>query len=442
MRSGSKFNSFIDFLREEFFQKKVLILGFGKEGQSSFRLLSKNLPEVSLLIADGNDTLFDLPILKNVNSKTLFFGDEYLKAIQQADIVIKSPGVKLNSLADSRQKQLTSQSDLFLRFYRSQVVGVTGTKGKSTTVSLIHHILAKAGKQSILLGNIGLPCFDKVSEIDDKTVIVFEFSAHQLEFVTASPHIAVMLTVFPEHLDYFESFEAYQNAKTNIFKYQTHRDILIAHKSFKQSSVKISSKCFYFGSEKNNVAGNFEIPLLGKHNIQNIEAALLTVEQLNIPRGEAINSLKDFKSLPHRLEFVGNVKKIDFYNDSISTIPESAIAAVEALKRVDTLILGGFDRGLDYTGLVSFLNSSAISNFIFLGKAGMKIKNQLEILSGKGTNLYKVESLEDAFPIIVKKTKPGFICLLSPAASSYDQFHNFEHRGDTFRNLVNKLMTD
>jgi UDP-N-acetylmuramoylalanine--D-glutamate ligase len=441
MQPGNKLDSFVSFLREAFFQKTVLILGFGKEGQSTFRLLSKYLPEVNLLIADGNEKLTDLPILNDRNSSTLFFGDGYLDAIQQAEIVIKSPGVKLSASAESGQKHFTSQSDLFLKFYKGQVIGVTGTKGKSTTVSLIQHILTKAGKKSILLGNIGLPCFDKVPEIDETSIVVFEFSAHQLEFVTVSPHIAVLLNIFPEHLDYFNGVEAYRSAKMNIFKFQTEQDVLIVHQSLKHSLGKIKPKCLFFDAELKGLGGKLEIPLMGSHNVQNVVAAVMAAQQFGVTQREALKSLKDFKSLPHRLEFVGNFRGIDFYNDSISTIPESAIAAVKALKRVDTLILGGFDRGLDYSKLVSFLADSAISNYIFLGKAGEKIKKQMEQCKNNSVKLVSVTSLEDAFPVIVNNTKPGFVCLLSPAASSYDQFHNFEHRGDTYKSLAKSLIT-
>lgn len=438
MHSESKLSLFVKFLKKEFFQKKILILGFGKEGRSSYNLLKKYLPETELIIADKNQSLQNHPLLTEEVSEKLFFGEEYLSAIGYSHIILKSPGIKIPEGLVPASQQLTSQTDLFMRFYKNQVIGVTGTKGKSTTASLINHIINGVGKKSILLGNIGTPCFDMAHEIENHNV-VFELSAHQLEFVTVSPHIAVLLNIFPEHLDYFSSFNEYKTAKENIFRFQTLGDILIAHESLKKETQSGNATCFYFGHISKDDEKDLNIPLLGRHNYQNVQAAVLVAEQLGISRKDAIFSLSDFQSLPHRLEYIGRFRDVDFYNDSISTIPESAKAAVEALDRVDTIILGGFDRGLDYTQLISFLTDSKVRNFIFLGRAGERMRLQLEKTNKKNVQLFTIKTLEDALPVIIKHTKSGHICLLSPAASSYDQFHNFEHRGDLFKKMVSSL---
>jgi len=437
MHPENKFDHFITFLKNEFYQKKILILGFGKEGRSSYSLLKEYLPETELIIADKNQSLQSLPLLMEENPENLFFGEDYFSAIKHAKVILKSPGIKVPEGFVSASQQLTSQTDLFMRFYKNQVIGVTGTKGKSTTATLINHIFQRVGKKSVLLGNIGTPCFEMAHKIESD-IVVFELSAHQLEFVTVSPHIAVLLNVFPEHLDYFDSFIEYKNSKENIFRFQTSDDILITHESLRNETQGVMAKSFYFGHES-IIYEDLKIPLVGKHNYLNVQAAILVAEQFGISKKDALFSLTDFQSLPHRLEYLGRFRDIDFYNDSISTIPESAKAAVEALNRVDTIILGGFDRGLDYTQLILFLSGSNVSNFIFLGKAGDRMRTLLEKTRKNNSQLFTIRNLEDALPIIIKYTKSGHICLLSPAASSYDQFHNFEHRGDLFKKLIHSL---
>ena len=446
MHSTTKADSFINFLRDKFSGKKVLILGFGKEGQSSFSLFKRHLPDIQLVIADRNPGINELPILLDTEDVNIFSGEDYLDAVAEADEVIKSPGVKIPEEVLQGKQHIYSQTDLFIHFYREQIIGVTGTKGKSTTATLIYHILNKVGKNVLLLGNIGVPAFEKVEQITNDDLIVFELSAHQLESATASPHIAVLLNIFPEHLDYFKDFEAYKRAKENIFRYQTNEDFLILLEAFNSPTGSLKPTAFSFDDEKNvrrikdHIKENQQkIPLAGVHNQLNISAAILVAELVGISVSESLSSLQDFQSLPHRLEYVGKIQDIHFYNDSISTVPESAIAAVSTFENVDTIILGGYDRGLDYAGLVDFLMTSNISNFIFLGKAGKVMLDLFNQKKEEDFRLIQVASLEEAFPFIFKHTKPGAICLLSPAASSYDQFHNFEHRGDTFRELAKNL---
>jgi UDP-N-acetylmuramoylalanine--D-glutamate ligase len=323
-----------------------------------------------------------------------------------------------------------------LKCYASQVVGVTGTKGKSTTVSLITHFLKAVGKKTLLIGNIGVPAFDMIDAIEKDTIIVYELSAHQLEYLHRSPHIAVLLNVFPEHLDYFYSYNNYCKAKFNIYKFQNKEDCLIANESLiskipdrKHRFIEVSHDTYDLKIKKS--------PLMGDHNIININAALLAANEVGVSINDAINSLDSFMSLPHRLENIGEFRGITFINDSISTVPESTIAAVKAFGNIDTLILGGYDRRLDYSQLIEFLETSNIRNFIFLGMAGDRM---FDIFGTDTTKrLFKANSIESAFKIIVQNTAKGSICLLSPAAASYDQFHNFEHRGDTFKALAVRL---
>jgi len=428
---------------------EILILGFGKEGQSTYKLIRRYYPEIQLYIADKNESIKDLELIKGDKNLVFNLGTTYQSQLNHFPIIIKSPGVQFDKKIN--HNHLYSQTDLFLDFFRDRTIGVTGTKGKSTTSSLIHHLLINTGKKSKLLGNIGVPPFNMIDEAEDDTIIVFEMSAHQLEYVNHSPHIGALLNIFPEHLDYFKSFKEYQKAKYNIFRFQKNTDYAITQNTF---SDKVNSHSLLFGPKNSDQLSVFyednelvfplanhrylietnQLALRGRHNVLNIMAAMLAVSCVGVDYNESFKYLKSFKPLLHRLEFVGSFDGIDFYNDSISTVPESTTAAVQTLNPVKTLILGGFDRGLDYTDLVKFLNESEVEHFLFLGKAGDAMFNIFQ-RNHSMKNLVKVKTVQEAVNYAMQHTGQG-TCLLSPAAASYDQFHNFEHRGDTYKKAI------
>jgi UDP-N-acetylmuramoylalanine--D-glutamate ligase len=428
---------------------KIVILGFGKEGQSTYQLLRHCYSELRIHIADKSEKIKDLEIIAGDSNLVLHLGENYQAALERFPIIFKSPGVKFNvSLFPSNQ--LYSQADLFLEFFRDQTIGITGTKGKSTTSSLIYHLLEKSGRNAVLLGNIGIPPFEMLHKIHAQTTIVYEISAHQLEYVHHSPHIGVLLNIFPEHLDHFDGLGDYKEAKYHIFRFQKPGDIAIMHEEFpvasegsklvfgnkdqNSSDAFYSSGTFVFSSNDQQLKADDEIPLKGDHNMLNIMAAMLAVSGAGIDFNTSFLHLNSFRPLPHRLEFVGSFKGVEFYNDSISTVPESTIAAVKTLQDVKTIILGGYDRGIDYNALVAFLDESEIENFLFLGKAGATMI-QLFFDRKSSKNLYKVTNIKEAVDYAFQNTIAGK-CLLSPAAASYDQFHNFEHRGDTFKQCI------
>lgn len=446
----------IDFLKAKLRGKRVLILGFGKEGQSSFRLLKSILPDLYLGVADKNPDIANNKLLDGFDLGKLHSGNTYFNAISKYEFIIKSPGVLLANLHVNKNIELSSQTSLFIEFYRKQIIGVTGTKGKSTTSSLIHFLFINSGMKSVLLGNIGKAAFDSIYDIDKDTKIVFELSAHQLEFVRVSPHIAVLLNIFPEHLDYFSGFDKYAVAKTNISRFQLDGDVLICSSQLNDNLSNHKNKlCFGFeddcnahlsegklvfdDSGKKKYLNSQSISLPGKHNLLNAMAAILAAKVAGLGFSQSFKAVGSFTGLSHRLEFVGKYAGVNFYNDSISTVPQSAIEAVKALVKVDTIILGGYNRGLDYTGLSRFLSQSEIKNFIFLGKAGDEIFKHMHATLKKDGRLFKVDNLHGAFEIIKKRTAPNGICLLSPAAASYDQFKSFEQRGDLFVELARKL---
>ena len=274
-----------------------------------------------------------------------------------------------------------------------------------------------------------------VGEIEPNDIVIFELSAHQLEFINNSPHISVLLNVFPEHLDYFDSFSKYRDAKFNIYRHQKAVDKLIIITSLqKEAEATVMNKILV----KNKIATDLEnIPVIGNHNKINAEFAITAVIDTGISRDEAIQSLMSFRSLPHRLEMVVEKEGVVFINDSISTIPESAIAAIKAIEKVDILILGGYDRGLNYNKLVEYLKISKVRVLVFLGNAGKRIQGLIP--SDSNMDCFFANDMENVFEILNEVGNHGDICLLSPAAASYDQFKNFEHRGDKFKELSNNF---
>ncbi|MGB4205397.1 MAG: UDP-N-acetylmuramoyl-L-alanine--D-glutamate ligase [Bacteroidales bacterium] len=444
--------------------KKVLILGLGIEGSSTYRFLRKTLPDLPITLSDQRIELRNIDEFRHVNT-IMNFGENYLRDLESFDVVIKSPGIPENLLpASLSEEKLTSQTELFLEAYRNQTIGITGTKGKSTTASLTHHLLNSAGYKSLLVGNIGLPPFDVIDRIQPETLIVFELSAHQLENVKVSPHIAVLLNIYQEHLDHFKDFRAYQLAKFNIAKWQTFNDFLIypgkEHSvvNLINLSTIVSNKLTYgFGTEPGldtcfkddqiflNTPDTLKIIcdltgikfLPGKHNQLNLMAAFSALIATGVADFNFCNSLSDFRSLQHRLEFIGTYNGKRFYNDSIATIPEAVIYALDTIKDIDCLLLGGYDRGIDYSKLVDYLADSEIPNFFFTGDAG---KRMMSIIKPRLTRMQHCKWFKNFDEMVreaIKSTSENRACLLSPAAASYDEFMNFEHRGNRFRELVN-----
>ena len=460
----------LDLIRTELEGKNVLLLGFGREGQSSYRLIRRVLPELQLTIADVDESVRENELLKRDHFVDFHLGEGYLEGLNTFGRILKSPGITLKDISyDFDPSSITSQTDLFLRRFSRQVIGVTGTKGKSTTVTLIHHILKLAEKESLLIGNIGRPAFDVVDEIGPVANVVFELSSHQLEYISRSPHIAVMLNLFEEHLDAYRSFYDYQVAKMNIAKYQVPGDYFLFNNDDERVRRLISTMdlpghfltfsfhtvssegCYvqngrivysYGGQTEDILDLNRKIKLKGDHNLMNIMAAAGVCKQLGIDREIIAEGIASFRGLEHRIEYVGEYNEIHFYNDSIATVPEACMEAVKALDNVDTLILGGFDRGIDYSELAKFLSISGVRNLIFTGEAGRRILHEIRDIKNPGQTLFLLSRF-DEFPEVVQNvTRKGSICLLSPAAASYDEFQNFEMRGKRFKELVLKMKNE
>jgi len=450
------------------YNKKVLILGFGKEGRSTYAFLRKCFPDQLFTIADKNNQLAEKYQFQPKENIKFILGDTYMDGLSDFDLIVKTPGISLKNIATHPYKKLniTSQTDLFLHALSTQIIGITGTKGKSTTSSLIFHILKSFTKNIILVGNMGFPPFDQIANVDTNTIIVFEMSSHQLENCSTSPHISVLLNLFQEHLDHYQTYKDYQLAKFNIAKFQRKGDYIICNADNKAMNVllneiqlhgklihfsliqEVDEGCFlkenmiYFKNKTScNAIFDTTKPrnLIGDHNLLNIMAAINVCKLIDIPDSAITDGIQSFKGLEHRLEYVGNFNGIDFYNDSISTIPEATIAAVNALENVNTLLLGGFDRGIDYSKLSEFLIKSNVVHLIFIGEAGKRIFSEVLKFNSLDKKYYVSNGFDEAVEISINKTERGKICLLSPAAASYDTFKNFEERGKRFKELVSLI---
>ena len=417
--------------------KRILIAGFGREGKSTLRFLRQYMPDATVGIADKNETAFQDIDKERYN---LYFGDEYLKASSDYDVVIKTPGISVKDIYIDFSK-ITSQTDLFLEAFHNQVIGITGTKGKSTTSTLIYHLVKESGNDAILAGNIGIPILDCVNDINERTIIVYELSAHQLQFINRSPHVGILLNVFEEHLDHFGTFEKYKDAKVNVLRYMSDDDVAVVNNdlyravSRQLSAVSVDFENYSFDDYNINWE---DIPLLGEHNKMNIKAALCACKSYGLSIEDLIPHLYTFKSLEHRQEYVGIFKGVKFYNDSISTIPQATIAALKTIKNVNFLLLGGFDRGIDYEPLVAYLKENPLPYILITGRAGQTIKDKLQTAEYKG-NILEYTDMESAFVMMKQYAKSGDVCLLSPAAASYDRYKNFEERGRVFKEFANKF---
>ncbi len=416
--------------------KKVLILGYGREGQSSFRMVSAVGGYACLDIADANAVSSDL-----TSSHKVITGPTYLDCLNDYDVVFKSPGIVLPMDIKDYTCRITCQADLFLEVYGAQTIGITGTKGKSTTSSLLYHILKACGKDVLFGGNIGIPIFDITDQIHPRTIIVFELSCHQLEYAKFAPSKAILLNLYEDHLDHYGSVEKYWNAKKNIYRKQGYCDFLFCNPEFlpasgdcKATVIKVKSQDLPFNSFE-EVPG---VTLRGNHNLLNTAFVYDVCRRYDISDEDFVAALATFKTLAHRLQFLGKLEDVDYYDDSISTTVESAISAVKAIPNAGTILLGGMDRGIDYDPLVEFLPTTRLEHIILMYDSGKVILEKLQATSPADfmSKVHYIENLEDACAFAKTNATKGTAVILSPASASYGVFKNFEQRGDFFKQYV------
>ena len=407
---------------------KVAILGYGVEGQDAEAFLKKAGAEVSVL-----DQKFD---------------PEYLNKLQTFDVVVRSPGVyrfKLEIVeAEESGVIITSAIKIFFENCPAKIIGVTGTKGKGTTSTLIYDILKAGGHKVFLAGNIGKPYLELLPMLTKNDYVILEMSSFQLIDLDISPHIAVVLNITLDHMDWHKDREEYVNAKKNIVLHQTKDDYAVINEEYdtpKSFAKNLNSKVRFFSKKTLDQKFKQEILLRGEHNLENIAAAVAVGKIVGVPEGIIEKTVKNFKGLEHRLEMVAEVSGRTFYNDSFSTGPQPAIAAIESFTEPETIILGGSDKGLDYTELGKVISEKEnVKNVILIGLIGPKIGDAILKAGYKGN----IENLgSPGVEEIVKKsyeiTPEGGVIILSPAAASFDMFKNYKDRGLQFKEAVLNL---
>lgn len=437
--------------------KRILLLGYGREGQSTWNVLRRLGTYEALDIAD-----LKAPAALPEDGTVWHTGPDYQKCMDDYDVVFKSPGIVLERPENEYRCSILSQTEVFFQCFRDQIIGITGTKGKSTVTTLLYHLLKQAGMDALLVGNIGIPALDHMEEVKPDTRIVFELSCHQLEYMTVSPHIGILVNIHEEHLDHYGTMEKYVEAKHHIFKNQRPDDILICNvqclpeegtcpSGLIRAGMDGSGKELDVVQEQDGTWVHFrgksfciptdEIKLLGQHNYFDIGVAYGVCSILGMDDQVFARGLKTYEPLPHRLQYIGEREGVKYYDDSISTICDTTIQALKTLKDTDTVLIGGMDRGIDYRELIEYLSDCQVPHIILMEATGKRIYQEIHKYYPEFKNrarLILAEHLEDGVKRARQITRPGTSCVLSPAAASYGIFRNFEERGETFSRLVFK----
>lgn len=453
----------INYIHELINGKKVLILGFGREGRSTLPVLIRASGAELIAVADAKQIDDELPY--GVIAVT---GEDYLKCLNDYDIVFKSPGIVLDKSVEEYSCNIVSQMEVFFGCYRDRIIGVTGTKGKSTTTTLLYHILKESGMDVLIAGNIGIPVFEIADMMKEETTAVLELSCHQLEYMDVSAHHAVYLNLHEEHLDHYGTMAKYTAAKEKIYANQKPGDELYCLASLAPTPDKCSARTNTFArkdegglsdgknadflldgadiyyKKKDGKTGVYKIPadrikLIGEHNYLDIAFVYAVCADFGITDEMFSAAIATYEPLPHRLQFIGVRNGIKWYDDSISTIDETVIQALNTLKDADTVIIGGMDRGISYKELEEYLAGSPVKNIILMEASGKRIYEEIHFMGEKFGDMQRlrlVEHLDDAVALARQITGKGKSCIMSPAAASYGIFKNFEDRGEAFKRLV------
>ncbi|HET6622315.1 MAG TPA: UDP-N-acetylmuramoyl-L-alanine--D-glutamate ligase [Candidatus Saccharimonadales bacterium] len=433
---------------------KVAIAGYGIEGKASYQYW-RSLGHQVTIVDERSLSAHDLPY-----GAASLTGPGSFKSLGGFDLVVRSPGVAPDRL--KTDGKIWSATNEFLLKCRTPIIGVTGTKGKGTTSSLIDAILTAAGKRTVLVGNIGRPALEAIEEASQADAVVFEMSSFQLWDVERSPHVAVVLPIEPDHLDVHKNFKQYLSAKANIRRFQRADDICIYHSTnnysadiAKSAGKQAPSAARYGIADDGQVYvedGNFcvrgqvicstdNLRLPGVHNLDNACAAISAAWTLSVDDQAVAAGLRSFAGLDHRLKLVGQADSVKYYDDSIATTPGSAIAAIAAFKQPKVLILGGSDKGADYKELAEAVAASASMRAVLvIGQVGDKIEKSLK--KAKVSSVVK-RSAAKSMPEIVQAAaglaQPGDVVILSPAAASFDMFKSYADRGQQFVAQVETL---
>ncbi|MEK7587279.1 MAG: Mur ligase family protein [Patescibacteria group bacterium] len=399
--------------------KRILILGAGIEGQASLAFLHAYVPNAIVAVADKRD------------------GPGYLEKQIDYDLIIKTPGIPKEQVT----RPYTTATNIFFANAKGMVIGVTGSKGKSTTSSLMYDILKEAGRKAHLVGNIGNPALDELLHGNTKEdVYVYELSSYQLDDILYSPHISVITNFFPEHMDYHGGLAAYWEAKKKIIAHAKTSDYFVYHPRYPRlAQLAKKTKAIAVPGATDLPLADRDIPLLGLHNRENVQLAVRVARILDIEDKTIKRAIRSFVPLPHRLQNVGTYKEITFYDDAISTTPQSTLRAIESFPNIGAMLLGGQNRGYDFGDLAREIARRKIPVLVLFPDSGIAIASALKKVGYTPEAMLETRDMHDAVQFVYNKTPQQSVCLLSTASPSYSVWKNFEEKGDLFQMYVKKF---
>jgi UDP-N-acetylmuramoylalanine--D-glutamate ligase len=441
---------------------RVLVIGLARTGVATSIFCAERGAMVTATDSRATNELGDSIAKLRSAGIQLELGGHSDAILNGQQLIVPSPGVPADAplLLKARELKIPvwSEIELAYRFLNGKLIGITGSNGKTTTTTLIDHILRHAGFPTKLAGNIGTPLIAQVSETTDRTITVAELSSFQLELIESfRPAISVLLNLTPDHLDRHKTFAAYSAAKARIFENQIEEDFAIINLDDPASrEIAPSRPQVYWFSRKSNVEqGAFvrdgqvifrqrgddqtilavsDIPLPGAHNLENVLAATVATRLAGAQPAQIAEAIRSFAGVEHRIEFVADINGVRYYNDSKATNVDATLKALQAFPGRIIVILGGKDKDSDYTQLRAALREKAILAFL-IGVAAEKIEHQID----GSVAIKRAETIEHAVEGASQAAHAGDIVLLAPACASFDQFQNYEHRGRVFKDLVHQL---
>ncbi len=442
--------------------KRVLVVGLARTGVATAQFCAARGSKVTATDTRSESEIGEATKSLRSAGVNVEFRGHIEKTFLEQDLIIPSPGVPADAplLQAARSKGVTTWSEIELadRFLKGRMIGITGSNGKTTTTSLIAHILKSAGVPTILAGNIGTPLISQVEQTSDQTITVVELSSFQLELIdTFRPDISVFLNLTPDHLDRHHTLEAYGAAKARIFENQAESDsaVLNADDPATRPYAPAKPQVFWFSRKQRVAQGSFvreneivfrqdgkdefvcklqDIPLAGAHNVENVLAAVAAARLAGSRTAEIAGGVRSFAGVEHRLEFVAEIGGVRYYNDSKATNVDATLKALDAFPGRILIVLGGKDKGSDYTVLQKPLREKAILALL-IGAASEKIEKQI----AGSVAIERAGTIQRAVEIASHAARPGDVVLLAPACASFDQFDNYEHRGRVFKDLVHQL---
>jgi len=447
--------------------KRVLVVGLGKSGVASALFLKKHGASVAVSDTKSGDELRnEIPVLLD-HGITVETGGHGDRTFRGQDLIVVSPGVPVDApplvQARSLGESVIGEVELAAQFLPGPIVAITGSNGKTTTTTLTGEIMAAAGFATLVGGNIGTPAISLADRANKETIIVLEVSSFQLETIaTFRPKVSVVLNVTPDHLDRHRTLDVYVNAKARIFENQQPGDFAVLNEDDPTCltlAARTKAQVFWFSRHKEVREGAWvrdgkilfrdangqreildvaDIPLKGAHNLENVLAAVCAGALMGCAPEKIRQAVRDFKAVEHRLEFVASIRGVDYYNDSKATNVDATIKALESFPANIHLILGGKDKGSDYTVLNDLLRKR-VKRVYTIGAAAAKIESQIVSAKDGGPELVHAETLENAIRKANAVAQPGDIVLLAPACASFDQFKSYEHRGKVFKEIVRSL---